>query len=71
MCVCVVGGGGEGGEAVEGRRATERFNISGNGGGLIWGTWHVIGGLDNHLETMLYYLNFICLRVAIYICPVT
>ena len=22
-----------------------------------WGSWHVTGGLDNHLETMLYYLD--------------
>ena len=26
-----------------------------------WGSWHFIGGLDNHLETMLYYLTLIIL----------
>ena len=29
------------------------------------------GGLDNHLETMLYYLIFISQWVAIYTCPIT
>ena len=40
----------------------ERFNISGKGAEpyTTWdliGTWHFIGELDKHLETMLYYLT--------------
>ena len=35
-----------------------RYSIFlGRGENLIWGTLHFIGGLDNHLETMLYYLS--------------
>ena len=38
------------------RRGGGRYSqiFLGRGKNLIWGTWHFIGGLDNHLETMLY-----------------
>ena len=40
----------------------EIFNIYGKvGEPYIRETWHFIDGLDNHLETMLYYLTLISL----------
>ena len=30
----------------------EMFIVSGKGIEPYWGTWHLIGGLDNNLETM-------------------
>ena len=38
---------------------------------LYGGTWHFIGGLDNHSATMLYYLTLISLGVAIYTFQIT
>ena len=38
---------------------------------LYGGSWHFMGGLDNPLETMLYYLILISLWVAIYTIPIT
>ena len=37
----------------------------------MWGTWHFIGGLENHLETMLYYITVKSLLEAIYTFPIT
>ena len=46
----------------------EIFNISGKGGRTLCGrTLHFIGGLDNHLETKLYYLIFISLSGYLYL----
>ena len=49
----------------------EILNISRKGGEPYGGTWYFIGDLDNHLETMLYYLTLTSLCVAIYTFPIT